>query len=246
MIPARERANWRFLMGSLLVHALILFVAIWDWSGVPPLEESLAPGGEGPRGGGGGGGGPRITYVALPAYQPPPQARPTERSQQRPEDIVIPTPTITEVKLEEPEFQIPRETAPLPGSEVLGQGAGTGGGTGAGTGSGGGIGSGRGTGIGSGVGPGTGGDGGDVFSPAPRYTVMPPQPRPPSVKGKSFALLFTVGADGRVIRVEIEPNIRDTDYRRRLIAQLYEWTFTPAVTIEGKPVAAPFRVDITL
>ena len=148
--------------------------------------------------------------------------------------------------IETPEFEIPRETAPVRGVEVLGRGAGTGGGPGAGTGAGGGIGSGRGTGMGSGVGPGTGGEGGDVLPPSPNYTTLPPLPRPRSVRGKTYALHFTIGTDGRVLRVEIEPRIRDGDYRRRLIARLYEWKFHPALTRDGTRVTGQATVRYTL
>ncbi len=241
----RERQSWRFFASSVFFHALIIFLVISDWTHLS-IPDSRRPGDDGPRGGGGGGGAARVTHIVLPAYQPPEQARPTEHSEERPEDIVIPVPTIAQVDIETPEFEIPRETAPLPGAEVLGQGAGMGGGAGAGTGSGGGVGSGRGTGIGDAVGPGTGGDGGDVFPPAPRYLTLPPQPTPRSVRGKTYVVRFTVTADGRVLRVDLEPRIRDGRYRRRLMDRLATWTFAPAVTRDGTPVAGVAIVEISL
>jgi len=242
----RDRAVWPSLAGSAFVHAFILFLAIWDWSSVPDITPTKTPGGEGPVGGGGGGGGPRVTYMVLPEYQPPERARPTEEAQQRPEDIVIPIPTLQQVDLETPQFEIPRETAPVQGAEVLGRGAGTGGGLGAGTGSGGGVGSGRGTGTGSAVGPGTGGEGGDVFPPAPRYTILPPQPTPSSVKGRTYVVLLTVSAEGRVLQVQVSPRIRDSAYRRKFIAELHQWRFAPGYTRDGTPVIAQATVTITL
>lgn len=241
----RDRTRWRFAVGSVVVHVVIVFLAIWDWTSYD-IPETLTPGGAGPRGGGGGGGGPRVSYVVLPVYRPPPQARPTERAETRPEDLVIPIPTLARVDIETPKFEIPRETAPVRGAELLGRGAGTGGGPGTGTGAGGGIGSGRGTGMGSDVGPGTGGEGGDVFPPALREMILPPQPRPRSVRGKTFVARFTVSAEGRVLKVEVAPRIRDGEYRRRFIAQLYEWSFAPAVTRDGTLVAGEAIVSIDL
>lgn len=240
----RERKNWRFFAGSVFVHALIVFVVIWDWSS-PNIPDPRRPGGDGPLGGGGGGGAVRVSHIVLPAYQPPAQARPTEESEQRPEDIVIPTPTIAQVDIETPEFEIPRETAPLPGAEVLGEGTGTGSGAGAGTGSGGGIGSGRGTGIGDAVGPGTGGDGGDIIPPAPRFVRLPVG-GPRSLRGKRYMLRFMVAADGRVLRVDVEPRIRNRAARRWFMEQLATWTFSAATTRDGTPVAGVAIVRITL
>jgi protein TonB len=241
---ARDRTPWRWLAGSTFVHALVIFLLVWDWSH-PEFPQVRTPGGPGPVGGGGGGGGPRVTYVALPAYQPPRER--TEPQEQRPEQVIIPTPDVVPVDIKPPEFEMPKVEAQTEvGASVLGRGPGTGGGPGAGTGTGGGIGSGRGTGVGSGVGRGCGGEGGDVFPPAPRYGILPPQPRPKSVQGKTFYARFTVGVDGRVLGVEISPRIGDSDYRRRLVAQLFQWTFAPAMTREGVPVRGETVVTFTL
>ena len=196
--------------------------------------------------GGGGGGAARISYVTLPAYQPPPEARPEEQVEQRPQEIVIPAPTLALVDLEEPTFEIPRETAPIRGAEILGAGAGTGGGAGAGTGRGGGIGSGVGTGIGSAIGPGTGGDGGNIFLPSPLDVRLPLGPRPNSVRGKQFVFHFTVSAEGRVLDVQILPRIRDRGFRRSLMRLLREWIFRPGMTLEGQPIMARATVEMTL
>jgi len=53
-------------------------------------------------------------------------------------------------------------------------------------------------------------------------------------------------ADGRVVDVQIRPEIRDSDYRRRLTAQLYEWAFAPAMTREGTPVKGETIITLTL
>ncbi len=242
----RDPGSWRWLLLSVFLHGAAIGALVIDWrSPEIPTVDMRTPGGPGPAGGGGGGGGPRVTYITLPAYQPPARATERERAETRPEDLVIPTPTVAQVDIVQPEFEIP-QTVTDAGAPVLGRGPGIGGGPGAGTGTGGGIGSGRGTGVGSGVGPGSGGDGGEIFPPAPRYTILPPQPRPKSVQGKTFYAKFTISPEGRVVEVEVVPQIRDGDYRRRLMAQLYEWAFAPAVTREGVPVQGETVVTFTL
>ena len=245
--PQREQRPWGWFALSVTLHAVLIGVAIWDFSNPATFTDMdvRTPGGPGPVGGGGGGGGPRVTYVDITYYTP---ARQREETPTPVEELVIPKPTIAKVEIpvDTVPFAIPRSDTTPVGSLVLGQGPGTGGGPGAGTGTGGGIGSGHGTGVGSGVGPGTGGGGGEIFPPAPRYTILPPQPRPKSVQGKTFQAKITVGVDGRVVDVQIRPEIRDPDYRRRLVSQLYEWAFAPAMTREGTPVRGETIITLTL
>ena len=244
----RDKRPWGAFTLSLMIHVLIITLAIVDFFPGPATFDDVdmrTPGGPGPVGGGGGGGSPRVTYVDLVYYQQP--AAPREQEPEPAEELVIPEVIVAraELPVDSVQFEIRRDTTPI-GGPVLGEGPGTGGGRGAGTGTGGGIGSGRGTGIGSGVGPGTGGGGGDVFPPAPRYTILPPQPRPKSVQGRTFQAKITVGTDGRVLDVQIRPEIRDADYRRRLVAQLYEWAFAPAMTREGLAVQGETIITLTL
>jgi periplasmic protein TonB len=248
MEAGRQKRPWGAFALSVAVHVVVIAAAILDFTTGPTTFDDVdlrTPGGPGPAGGGGGGGAPRVMYVDLVYYQQP--AARQEEPRPTVEELVIPEVIVAQAELpvDTVQFQIRRDTTPI-GGPVLGQGPGTGGGPGAGTGTGGGIGSGRGTGIGSGVGPGTGGDGGEIFPPAPRYTILPPEPRPGSVKGKTYQARITVGPDGRVLGVEIRPEIRDSDYRRRLVAQLYEWAFAPAVTREGVPVKGETVILITL
>lgn len=246
MAPQREKRPWGWLALSVALHVVIIAAAVWDFSSSEPFDDvdMRTPGGPGPVGGGGGGGASRVTYVDITYYKP---ARQREEPPTPVQELVIPNPTIAQVDvpIDTVRFAIPVDTTPI-GALVLGEGPGSGGGAGAGTGTGGGIGSGRGTGIGSGVGPGTGGGGGEIFPPAPRYTILPPQPRPKSVQGKTFQAKITVGADGRVVDVQIRPEIRDSNYRRRLVAQLYEWAFAPAMTREGMPVKGETIITLTL
>jgi hypothetical protein len=243
----REKRPWGAFVLSATVHIVVIGLTFVDFTTGPATFDDVdlrTPGGPGPVGGGGGGGASRVTYVDLVYYQQ--RAAPQEQPETA-EELVIPEVIVAqaEIPVDSVQFEIRRDTTPI-GAPILGQGPGTGGGPGAGTGTGGGIGSGRGTGVGSGVGPGTGGEGGEIFPPAPRYTILPPEPRPKSVKGRTYQARITVGADGRVLGVEIRPEIRDSDYRRRLVAQLYEWAFAPAVTREGVPVKGETVISITL
>jgi hypothetical protein len=245
----RERGSWRWLSGSVLAHALLIIALVVDWSRTPAFTSDLrTPGDEGPLGGGGGGGAERISYVQLPAWEPP--RAEAEPQPQRPEDLVFPTPEIEPVKIEieMPRFELPRVVVTEQGADVLGRGPGTGGGPGAGTGTGGGIGSGTGTGMGSHTGPGTGGEGGNVFPPAPRYVEIPglDPKRPGSVRGRAFVARFVVSSEGRVELVEIQPEIRDGEYRRKVLAMLYKWSFAPAYTREGVRVRAEILIPFTL
>jgi protein TonB len=243
----QDRTAWRWLTGSALAHAVIVFALVFDWSGPPALPEIRTPGGEGPVGGGGGGGGTYVTDVVLMAWDPPAREEPEEQPVEEPEDFEIPLPQVVEVHIEMPRFEIPRVTRTDLGAQILGRGHGIGGGPGAGSGSGGGIGSGQGTGVGSATGPGTGGDGGEIFPPTPRYVALPLDPnRPRSVKGRDFHARFLVSKDGRVERVDVIPEIRDGDYRRKVIAMLLTWSFAPAVMRDGTPVQSEVVVPFTL
>lgn len=236
------RSDRRFGAGVLLagvLHAgavILLLVALTD-----RYEAGTdRPGAAG--GGGGGGGGRSVQYVQLPPAPRPgaPTARkvsvaaPSERSE-------LPRPT---VDTDEPPEAVPvanvdpttlfdsRTTSLL----TLGPGTGTGVGPGSGAGIGGGTGTGRGTGVGSGIGPGSG-DGAAVYAPEPRAIIYPYEAPPVSIRGRRFRIRFWVDARGRVDKVDIEPEIEDIAFRRTLIDRVSSWTFYPARTIDGKPVA---------
>jgi hypothetical protein len=244
-----ERGSWRWLSGSVFAHALLIVVLVVDWTRPEPfVVDTRTPGDPGPLGGGGGGGAEYITYVQLPAWeQPAAETQPEEPED--PNDLVLPVPEVVEVKveLEIPKFELPKVVLPEQQGNVLGRGPGTGGGPGAGTGTGGGIGTGHGTGIGSHTGPGTGGEGGDVFQPTPRYVALPLDPdRPRSVKGKEFRARFVISPEGRVESVEIQPDIRDGAYRRKVLDMLYSWSFAPAITREVLRVRAEVVIPFSL
>ncbi len=147
------------------------------------------------------------------------------------------TPDLTAVR------PVPPMVAVLGGAsvETAGPGVGAGVGPGGGSGTGGGIGTGQGSGIGSGTGPGVGGESA-VYAPEPRAIVFPFEQPPASVRGRRFRIRFWVDAHGRVVDVEIVPRIEDQAFRRTLLERVSSWTFYPARTVEGKPVAGQFVI----
>jgi len=66
------------------------------------------------------------------------------------------------------------------------------------------------------------------------------------VRGKEYAVRFWVNAQGRVTRVEVEPEIEDRDYRGRFLEQMYQFQFTPARTLDGRPVDGQIVIRIAL
>ena len=113
---------------------------------------------------------------------------------------------------------------------------------GAGRGRGGGTGSGR----GPGMGPDSGGAGGSLYPPTPRQVIMPPSDRPASVRGKMFTILFEISERGDVMRVSINPMPSDHGFARDFLERLRRYRFTPARTLDGRPIAALYPLTITL
>jgi protein TonB len=128
----------------------------------------------------------------------------------------------------------------VPVSELPGTLRETGGGAGT---IGGGAGAGPGTGT-TGAGPGAGG--GSVFPPQAQYSILPPLPKPASVRGKSFRVHFWVSSSGRVTRVDVNPQIPDEEYRKRFVELMRQYTFTPAMRPDGTPTAGEMVITITL
>ncbi|GBD32833.1 MAG: hypothetical protein KatS3mg081_2807 [Gemmatimonadales bacterium] len=95
-------------------------------------------------------------------------------------------------------------------------------------------------------GTGESGNGPNLLAPRPRYTVLPPLDRPASVRGKSFRVRFWVDQFGRVTRVEVSPEIPDTEYRKKFLALMYQYSFEPARRPDGTPVAGEAVLTITL
>lgn len=210
-------------------------------------------------GGGAGGGNGQIRYITLAPPPPPPpaQAPPQDRPPvEAPREIPPPEP--------EPEEEIPVEeqvvaqadTAAVADPDTLlvavlalGEGLGEGEeglGPGSGGGSGGGEGGGIGTGLGSGTGPGVGGGGGLARDPEPRQLLLPPEVKDKNQRGTFLDVVFYVRPDGRVLRVDIDPEPYDRKYAKEFRRRMEGYVFRPARSAEGSPVAGMFRIRVGL
>jgi protein TonB len=248
MLPqARERFRGGVVVSTLMHAGIAVLLLV----GGRTLSEQYfeAIGTPGPEGGGGGGGGREVRWIALPpletgaqiAIQQP--APPPETPRQV--ELELPRPDVRQLEALEPKLDLPVNPTPV-AHVTLGRGPGTGGGPGAGTGTGGGVGSGQGPGIGPGTGPGTGGgEGGDVLPPEPKFIILPEPNAPRSARGE-YAVHFWVNAEGKVTRVEVDPEIPDSEYRRRFLDRMYQYRFTPARTLNGRPVNGRMTVTIAI
>lgn len=233
------------MVWSIGLHALVLVLVLWQVMPEPAPQDTVGLGIQ--RGGGGGGGGRQVTLVALQPLQSAPAPPVTTETVPAPVSVPVVVHHVREVTPQASPIALKTLQRPLPLARVSGTGPGVQGGPGAGTGSGGGIGSGRGTGQGDGVGPGSGGDGGDVFPPVMRFTVLPPtENRPEEVRGRSYQVIFTVGENGRVIDVEVSPQIADRTYRKKFLDAMRRYRFNPAVRADGTRVVGRAVQTITL
>jgi hypothetical protein len=223
---------------SAALHTLVVFAIIWGGREIYRVE---GPPGFGPgRGGGGGGGGNRTFALLIPAAAaampaPPPIALPAE--------LTLP---VQEIKIPETEIRLP-SAAELAAEAVSSSGPGQGGGQGAGVGPG--QGTGTGGGIGSGVGPGVGSDSGGsgrIFPPQPQTVILPPYPTPGSLKGMAVTVEFEISERGEVLDVSVRPQIRDRGYREDFMRRMRSYEFSPARTLEGRPVRAIYPVTLRL
>lgn len=241
-LPRSDKPFFGGTATSIVVHgAIVLFVILGGRAGG---ELFIAGGGPGPAGGGGGGGGSRVSYVEIPPYiaaAAPARKAPTN---ERAIELPIPKPRLKEIRKDAPKVKIAQPTGPVVIASKIGVGDGSGGGPGSGTGSGGGTGTGEGAGTGSGQGPGTGGEGGAGYGPQSRQMLLPPD-APESIKGQEFRVRFWINERGKVTKVDVEPRIRDSDYRKRFMEKMSQFTFHPARLPDGTPVASHYDVLIT-
>jgi len=256
-IPRHDKRFGAGVIAATAVHAGLL---VWLLLGTPGLDEYRrgigTPGVLGGGGGGGGQGGPEVHYLTLPPVPSPARAAPRQPEPERVEiptvvepvtevhDVEVPKPVVVAT---EPEPPVPTVTRPprFEAVEQPGRGTGGGDGPGAGGGTGGGVGTGRGTGVGSGEGPGTGGDRGDVIAPRERAIVFPFEEAPPSSRGVTYTIRFYVDERGRPTRIEIEPEIADKDFRKKVMERMREWTFYAARTLDGRNVKGQYVTTYT-
>jgi TonB family protein len=121
-------------------------------------------------------------------------------------------------------------------SALSGQGPGQGGGAGGGTGGG----------VGTDTGKGTGGEGGDIFPPTPLYTILPPLPQPASMRGRTIKVHFWINPQGKVLKVQVDPEIKDAAYRQQFLSMMREYTFRPARRMDGTTVEGELTTSFTL
>jgi protein TonB len=234
----RERGILRGVGLSAAVHVGLIALAIWG--GRRLAEAGLAPGEGGGRSGGGGGGNRVFAVFTLPSALPPAPPAPA---------LVVPSLQALTVPMTLPPEDVPQQISAEDLARLAqptGSGLGAGQGSGVGPGSGSGAGGGSGAGVGTGVGPDSGGVGGSYYPPQPQGIIMPPPDRPSELRGTTVIARFEISARGEVLRVTLDPPIRDRRFSGEFIERLRRYTFTPAYTRDGRPMAAPFEIRITL
>jgi hypothetical protein len=86
-----------------------------------------------------------------------------------------------------------------------------------------------------------------IFVASPRTAILPPLAKVPgSVAGRSYRIRFSVAADGRVIRVDVDPPITDETYRRDFLDRMMAYRFYPARTRDGRNVASVVTVPLRI
>lgn len=239
--PPPRRRSVTGLAGSVLFHALLLFVIF------SPLFKRYhlfsATGSDLPGTGGGGGAGEQ--YIALPALRAF-AAKPPAVTEVHVVAPVVTAPVVvpTVIPPPTPKLDTTPPHAASPPSDSAGGAKGSG--PGQGGGSGGGNGGGQGPGTGGGAGPGTGG--GERGRP-PELRGFPFQPTegtPKALRGKELPIRCYVGADGKVDRYDFLIEVADAGFRRKLDDVISGYRFTPARDSTGAPVPGVALVTMLL
>jgi TonB family protein len=66
------------------------------------------------------------------------------------------------------------------------------------------------------------------------------------VQGRTFTVHFTVGVNGRVIGVDVEPQIGDATYRKKFLDVMRRFRFRPATGPAGDPIQGEAVLVFTL
>ena len=69
---------------------------------------------------------------------------------------------------------------------------------------------------------------------------------PKELRGVSLNVTFWVGADGRVERYRVEPQIKDREYAKKFDEVMRAFRFTPARAPNGSRVAGTTSISFTL
>jgi hypothetical protein len=180
-----------------------------------------------------------VNFFTLPAGGAAPVALETP-----PPLAVASLPALARIKVDAPPVVLPHDSVT---PSALASAAGlSGGGQPGPPGAGAGQGPGTGDGAGSGPGAGTGG-GGDYICASPRTMIVPPLAKVPgSVAGRTYRIRFSVAADGRVTRVEMDPPIADDAYRREFLERMQAYLFTPPRARDGRNGACVVTVPLRI
>ncbi len=244
-LPPPRRSAWGGIASVLLHLLLLVAVVAANWRQVLSWAPVTQLGNPNEAEGGGGGGG-SIRPVALPAFERP--SAPSVRERPREQPVIAP-PVVTPPEPEvvpppaEPAVAISAAPDSIPSASAGQGGPGMGGGRGSGIGPG--QGSGVGPGSGSGTGPGRGGAGGRGTPPEPRQVILPPLDYPGGLRGRTIAVTFWVGTDGRVERVALDPEIEDRGFARKFAEVMKNYRFRPARSPDGVAIAGTTTVSVT-
>jgi TonB family protein len=237
-LPKPRRSPGAALL-SFLLHVAIVLLVLAPWG--RELVEALSLGRLNAAAGGGGGGGNREAYISLPANKPPAAAVTPAPAVTTTPPVVEPAPVPEPVAAPTPDTQVVASGANQGNDTVPGSGPGAGGGTGGGTGGGNGPGTGTGTGPGNG-----GGEGGQARPPELRQLIALPADRPKDLRGTSVRVTFWVDSDGKVNRVNLEPEIHDRGFSNRLLEVMRNYRFRPARGPDGSAVPGTYTITLLL
>jgi protein TonB len=227
-LPLPRRREGPAAALSFLAHLTIAILVLWR--GAALFEGG--GGGPGPRGGGGGGGRPAVSWFALPAIS-------SAQAHDIPQPPAVTVPTVAVPATEPVKIEIPPPSVAVTPPAAVGTGAGTTGGPGQGPGTGGGKGTGTGTGVGADSGTGSGGNAGDIVPANVRGLIIPPD----CARG-NFLVRFWVESDGRVSQVDVTPRPRDASCHQELLKHMKQYSFRPAMTRAGLPVASVYQIRL--
>jgi len=102
--------------------------------------------------------------------------------------------------------------------------------------------------VGAGSGPGTGGGGAGGTGRDPQWTygTFFFEKAPKELRGVTLKVTFSVRADGRVAKVETDPEIQDGDFAKKFRERAETYRFRPARNAEGVPVPGVYTINFTL
>jgi TonB family protein len=75
--------------------------------------------------------------------------------------------------------------------------------------------------------------------------ILPPLDYPRSLRGRTIAVTFWVGTDGRVERVALDPEIEDRGFAKKFAEVMRNYRFRPARSADGVAIAGTTTVSVT-